>query len=94
MLIQVTTQYIMKLLTAENNNITNDLKVTLTITGYNQNMTSRLDVDLSITDLEGTNRPPTLEEENNTCTVCFRNYNNGTYRCSLTCGHTFQFLLH
>ncbi|WZY95990.1 hypothetical protein YC2023_110364 [Brassica napus] len=34
------------------NNITDDLEVTLTITYYNQNATARLDVDLIITDLE------------------------------------------
>ena len=42
----------MKLLTAEDNNITDDLEVTLTITDYNQNEIARLDVDLIITDLE------------------------------------------
>ncbi|KAH0911924.1 hypothetical protein HID58_035245 [Brassica napus] len=61
-----------------NNNITDDLEVTLTITYYNQNATARLDVDLIITDLE----PPTIEEENDACIVCFENYNNGTYLCS------------
>ena len=49
----------MKLLTAEDNNITDDLQVTLTITDYNQNATAQLNVDLIITDLKGTNRPPT-----------------------------------
>ncbi|WZZ33790.1 hypothetical protein YC2023_017191 [Brassica napus] len=37
---------------AEDNNITDDLEVTLTITDYNQNEIARLDVDLIITDLE------------------------------------------
>jgi len=35
----------MKLLTTENNNITDDLEVTLTIIDYNQKPTPRLDVD-------------------------------------------------
>ncbi|KAH0879833.1 hypothetical protein HID58_067227, partial [Brassica napus] len=35
-----TTQYVIKLLTAEDNNITDDLQVTLTITDYNQNTTA------------------------------------------------------
>ena len=91
MVIQETTQYVMKLLTDEENNVTDDLQVTLTITDYNQNATAQLNADLIITDLEGTNRPTTTEKENNTCTVCFENYNNGTYLCPLTCGHTFHF---
>ncbi|KAF8051958.1 hypothetical protein N665_1635s0007 [Sinapis alba] len=37
------------------------------------------------------NRPPTTEEENETCTVYFGNYHNGTYLCSIPCGHTFHF---
>ncbi|KAG2275229.1 hypothetical protein Bca52824_057784 [Brassica carinata] len=45
-------QYMMKLLTAEDNNITDDLEVTLTITYYNQNATTRLDAELIITDLK------------------------------------------
>ena len=49
----------MKLLRVENNNITDDLQVTLTIANYNQNTTTRLDVDLIITDLEETKIPPT-----------------------------------
>ena len=58
---------------------------------YNQNATSRLDVDLIITDLEGTNRPPTTEDENDICIVCYENYNDGNNLCSLTCGHNFHF---
>ncbi|KAL0654510.1 hypothetical protein Bca4012_097201 [Brassica carinata] len=73
------------------NTITNDLQVTLTIWNYNQNTTARLDVDLIITDLEETNRPPTTKEENDICTICFRNYNYGNKLCSLTCGHNFYF---
>ncbi|WZZ35336.1 hypothetical protein YC2023_018737 [Brassica napus] len=57
----------MKLLAVEDNNITDDLQVTLTITYYNQTATTRLDVDLIITDSEATNRPPTTEEENDAC---------------------------
>ncbi|KAF3562536.1 hypothetical protein DY000_02017090 [Brassica cretica] len=37
---------------AEDNNITDDLEVTLAITYYNQNAPTRLDADLIITDLE------------------------------------------
>ena len=81
----------MKLLAVEDNNITDDLQVTLTITYYNQTATTRLDVDLIITDSEATNRPPTTEEENDACIVCFINYNNKTCLCFLTCGHTFHF---
>ena len=55
----------------DNNILANDLQVTLTIKDYNQNATSRLDIDLIITDLEGTNRSPTTEEENDICIVCF-----------------------
>ncbi|CDY28910.1 BnaA02g25660D [Brassica napus] len=73
------------------NTLANDLQVTLTIKDYNPNATSRLDVDLIITDLEGTNRPPTTEEENNMCIVCFGNYNQHNYLCTLTCGHSFHF---
>ena len=40
--------------------------MTLTITDYNQNTTARFDVNLIITDLQGINRPPTIEEENDT----------------------------
>ena len=61
----------------DNNILANDLQVILTIKDYNQNATSRLDVDLIITDLEGTNRLPTTEEENDICIVCFGNYNDG-----------------
>ena len=74
------------------NILANDLQVTLTIKDYNQNATSRLDVDLIITDLEGTNRPPTTEEENDICIVCFENYKDGNNFCSLTCGHNFHFV--
>ncbi|WZZ34443.1 hypothetical protein YC2023_017844 [Brassica napus] len=73
------------------NILANDLQVTLTIKDYNQNATSRLDVDVIITDLEGTNRPPTTEEKNDICIVCFGNYNDGKNLCSLTCGHIFHF---
>ena len=75
----------------DSNILANDLQVTLNIKDYNQNATSRLDVDLIITDLEGTNRPPTTEEENNICIVCFGNYKDGNNLCSLTCGHNFHF---
>nr|VDD51434.1 unnamed protein product [Brassica oleracea] len=51
------------------NILANDLQVTLIIKDYNQNTTSRLDVDLIITDLEGSNRPPTTEEENDICVM-------------------------
>ena len=73
------------------NILANDLQVTLIIKNYNQNATSRLDVDLIITDLEGSNRPPTTEEENDICVVCFRNYKDGNNLCSLTFGHNFHF---
>lgn len=36
---------------------------------------SLLDINLIFTDFEKTNRPLTVEE--NTCTVCFENYNYG-----------------
>ena len=62
LLIQETTQYMMNLQTAEDKNITDDLQVTITITDYNQNTIARLDVDLTVTDLEGTNRPSTIEK--------------------------------
>lgn len=45
--IQDTTQYVMNLLTGEDNNITDDLQVTLTIIHYKKNVTTRFDVDLS-----------------------------------------------
>ncbi|KAG2295437.1 hypothetical protein Bca52824_042106 [Brassica carinata] len=48
----------------DHNILANDLQVTLTIKDYNQNATSRLDVDFIITDLESTNRLPTIEERN------------------------------
>ena len=44
-----------------------------------------------ITDLEGANRPPTTDEENDICIVCFGNYNDGNNLCSLTCNHNFHF---
>ncbi|KAF8081782.1 hypothetical protein N665_0867s0004 [Sinapis alba] len=91
MLIQKASQYVMELFTTENANIYDDLQVTLRITNYNENASARLDVDLIITDIEETNRLPNSEEENNTCTVCFRNYSNGTYLCTISCGHTFHF---
>ncbi|KAF8118638.1 hypothetical protein N665_0003s0013, partial [Sinapis alba] len=91
MLIQKTAHCVMELFTTENTSINNDLQVTIRITDYNENVSARLDVDLIITDLEETNRPPTTEEENETCIVCFGNYHNGTYLCSLSCGHTFHF---
>lgn len=81
----------MKLLTDEDNNLTDDLQVILAITSYNQNKTVRLDVNLIITDLKKTNRPPTTQEEDDTCTLHFENYNNEIYLCSLTCGRTFHF---
>ena len=91
LLIQETTEYMMNKLPNGYNTITNDLQVTLTIWDYNQNATARLDVDLIITDLEETNRPPTTEEENDICTICFENYNYGNKLCSLTCAHNFHF---
>ncbi|KAF2542026.1 hypothetical protein F2Q68_00031675 [Brassica cretica] len=88
-LIEETIQYVMN---GDGRNIlANDLQVTLIIKDYNQNATSRLDVDLIITDLEGSNRPPTTEEENDICVVCFRNYKDGNNLCSLTFGHNFHF---
>ncbi|KAG2270199.1 hypothetical protein Bca52824_064754 [Brassica carinata] len=91
-LIEETIQYVMNEVRDGINILANDLQVTLTIKDYNQNATSRLDVDLIITDLEGTNRPPTTEEENDICIVCFRNYKDGNNLCSLTCGHNFHFV--
>ncbi|KAH0852360.1 hypothetical protein HID58_007275 [Brassica napus] len=76
-LIEETIQYLMNEVRDDNNILANDLQVILTIKDYNQNATSRLDVDLIITDLEGTNRLPTTEEENDICIVCFGNYNDG-----------------
>ncbi|KAL0886104.1 hypothetical protein Bca101_010087 [Brassica carinata] len=77
----------------ENNNIiAQDLQVTLTIRDYNLDTTARLDVDLIITDLEGTNRPPTTEEENHICTICLEDYSNVTNISILSCGHKFHFL--
>ena len=90
-LIEETIQYVMNEVRDGSNILANDLQVTLTIKDYNQNVTSRLDVDLIITDLEGTNRPPTTEEENDICTVCFGNYKDVNNLCSLTCGHNFYF---
>ena len=63
LLIQETTQYVMKLLTDKENNVTDDLQVTLTITNYNQNVTARHDVNLIIIDLDTTNRPPTTKKK-------------------------------
>ncbi|KAF8083979.1 hypothetical protein N665_0741s0013 [Sinapis alba] len=91
MLIQKTPQYVMELFATQNTSINDDLHVTLRITDYNENASARLDVDLIITDLEETNKPPTTEEKNETCTVCFGNYHNGTYLCSIPCGHNFHF---
>ncbi|KAF3500116.1 hypothetical protein F2Q69_00043634 [Brassica cretica] len=47
-----TTKQYQRCYAAEDNNITDDLEVTLTIMYYNQNATTRLDADLIITDLE------------------------------------------
>ncbi|KAF8109828.1 hypothetical protein N665_0090s0011 [Sinapis alba] len=91
MLIQKASQYMMELFTTENTSIYDDLEVTLRITNYNENASARLDIDLIITDIEETNRLPNSEEENETCTVCFRNYRNGTYLCTILWGHTFHF---
>ncbi|KAG2288709.1 hypothetical protein Bca52824_048313 [Brassica carinata] len=55
----------MNILTTNVNNITSDLQITLTIMDNNPNTTARLYGNLIITDLEGTNRPQTIEEENN-----------------------------
>ncbi|WZY73002.1 hypothetical protein YC2023_005242 [Brassica napus] len=90
-LIEETKQYVMNEARANINTLANDLQVTLTIKDYNSNATSRLDVDLIITDLEGTNRPPTIEEENDMCIVCFGNYSQHNNLCILTCGHSFHF---
>ena len=90
-LIEETIQYVMNEVKDGSNILANDLQVTLNIKDYNQNATSRLDVDLIITDLEGTNRPPTTEEENDICIVCYGNYNDGNNLYSLTCGHNFHF---
>ncbi|CAH8329022.1 unnamed protein product [Eruca vesicaria subsp. sativa] len=67
------------------------IQITLTLTDNNQEATAKLDVDLIITDLEGTTRPPHMEELYNTCTVCFENFNNDKYICALSCGHQFHF---
>ncbi|KAH0928274.1 hypothetical protein HID58_014001 [Brassica napus] len=90
-LIEETKQYVINEARANINTLANDLQVTLTIKDYNPNATSRLDVDLIITDLEGTNRPPTTEEENDMCIVCFGNYSQHNNLCTLTCGHSFHF---
>ncbi|KAF8113169.1 hypothetical protein N665_0055s0033 [Sinapis alba] len=81
----------MNVLRDNNNNITDDFQFTLTIKDYNQNATARLDVDLIITDLEIIIRPPTTEKKNDTCTICFENYNYRNKICSLTCNHKFHF---
>lgn len=75
----------------DHNILANDLQVTLTIKDYNQNATSRLDVDFIITDLESTNRLPTIEERNDVCIVCFGHYGDKNKIFSLTCGHNFHF---
>lgn len=75
----------------DNNILVNDFQVTLTITQYNKNATLRLDVDLIITDLESTSRPPTMEETNEICIVCFGDYNDGNNIYALTYGHNFHF---
>ncbi|CAG7862636.1 unnamed protein product, partial [Brassica rapa] len=90
-LIEETIEYMMNEVRDVRNILVNDLQVTLTIKDYNQNATSRLDVDLIITDLEGSNRPPTTEKENDICVVCFRNYKDENNLCSLTFGHNFHF---
>lgn len=66
------------------------LNITISITDYNPTATERLDVDLIITNLEGTIRLPTAEEENAMCTICLENYPVNRI-CSLVCGHTFHF---
>ena len=50
---------------------------------------SLLDINLIFTDFEKTNKPLNVEE--NTCTVCFENYNYGNNICYLSCGHSFHF---
>ncbi|KAF3500118.1 hypothetical protein F2Q69_00043636 [Brassica cretica] len=47
-----TTKQYQRCYAAEDNNITDDLEVSLTITYYDQNVTATLDLDLIITDLE------------------------------------------
>ena len=97
-LIEETIQYVMNEVRDNRNILTNDLQVTLIIKDYNQNATSRPDVDLIINDLEGTNRPPTTEEENDICIVCSQNYKDGNNLCSLSFDHNFYlsnfFLFH
>ena len=87
-LIEETIEYVMNEVRDVRNILVNDLQVTK---DYNQNATSRLDVDLIITDLEGSNRPPTTEKENDICVVCFQNYKDGNNLCSFTFGHNFHF---
>lgn len=82
--IEKTTQYMMNEERDDNNILANDLQVSVTIIDYNPNATSRLDVDLTITDLESTNRPPTIEEINNICIVCLRDHNDGNHALLLT----------
>ncbi|RID62503.1 hypothetical protein BRARA_E01572 [Brassica rapa] len=90
MIIHDTSQYVMNELLASKNNRTGDLDITISITDYNPTATERLDVDLIITNLEGTIRLPTAEEENVMCTICLENYPVNRI-CSLVCGHTFHF---
>ena len=90
-LIEETIEYVMNEVRDVRNILVNDLQVTLIIKDYNQNATSRLDVDLIITDLKGSNRPPTMEKENDICVVYFRNYKDGNNLGSLTFGHNFYF---
>ncbi|KAG5406131.1 hypothetical protein IGI04_012250 [Brassica rapa subsp. trilocularis] len=73
-------------------NMNYDLQITVTITDNNPYATARLDVDLIITNLEGTNRPPTVGEESDICTICFGNYNYGNNICYFLCRQNFHFL--
>ncbi|CAH8285161.1 unnamed protein product [Eruca vesicaria subsp. sativa] len=91
MLIHEISEYTMKIITTNILETNYHFQVNLTLTDNNPEETVRLDVDLILTDLEGTTRPLHTEECNDTCTVCFENFNNGSYICALSCGHQFHF---
>ncbi|KAH0905878.1 LOW QUALITY PROTEIN: hypothetical protein HID58_037705 [Brassica napus] len=70
-------------------NITADFKFTLPITYNNSNTITRHQPYHH--QFEKTIRPPMTEQENNTCTIRFRNYNYRNNLCSLTYSHNFHF---
>ncbi|CAH8318871.1 unnamed protein product [Eruca vesicaria subsp. sativa] len=91
MLIHEISEYMTKILTPSVLGTNFHFQINLTLTDNNPEATARFDVDFIITDLEGTTRPPLMGERNETCSVCFENFNNGNYICALSCGHQFHF---